>query len=128
MLYSIDSGQYVTRLPHQTDYDRWRKNISDDEYKAVEDAINARIDASEINTAGWIPGHDWTGTVYEPIYKACGKNVTQAGMFFGLIVFKLLMERQGKTWGFGRYEKDGRQIASMTYFELGNPPMKGNTP
>lgn len=128
MLYSVDSGQYVTRLPHQTDYDRWRKNISDDEYKAVEDAINARIDASEINTAGWIPGHDWTGTVYEPIYKACGKNVTQAGMFFGLIVFKLLMERQDKTWGFGRYEKEGRQIASMTYFELKNPPMKSKTP
>lgn len=122
MLYSVDSGQYVTRLPHQTDYYRWRKNISDDEYKAVEDNINARIDASEINTAGWIPSHDWTGTVYEPIYKACGENVTQAGIFFGLVVFKLLMERQDKTWGFGRYEKDGRQIASMTYFELKNPP------
>lgn len=63
-----------------------------------------------------------------PLYVACGKNVTQAGMFFGLIVFKLLMERQDKTWGFGRYEKDGRQIASMTYFELKNPPMKGKTP
>jgi hypothetical protein len=124
MLYSADSGQYVTRLPHQTDYDRWKKSISDDEYKAVEDALNARIDASEINTAGWIPGHDWTGTVYEPIYVACGRKEPQAGMFFGLIVFKLLMERQDRTWGFGRYEKDGRQIASMTYFELKNPPQR----
>lgn len=124
MLYSVDSGQYVMSLPHQPDYDRWRKNISDDEYKAVEGTLNARIDASKINTAGWIPGHDWTGTVYEPIYVACGKNVAQAGMFFGLIVFKLLMERTDKTWGFGRYEKDGRQIASMTYFELKNPPKR----
>lgn len=124
MLYSVDSGQYVMSLPHQPDYDRWRKNISYDEYKAVEGTLNARIDASKINTAGWIPGHDWTGTVYEPIYEACGKNVTLAGMFFGLIVFKLLMERQDKTWGFGRYEKNGLQIASMTYFELKNPPKR----
>ncbi|MGN8774718.1 hypothetical protein [Candidatus Weimeria sp. HCP3S3_B5] len=128
MLYSIDSSKYVTRLPHQADYDRWRKNISDDEYKAVEGTLNARIDASKINTAGWIPGHDWTGTVYEPIYEACGKNVTLAGMFFGLIVFKLLMERQDKTWGFGRYENNGLQIASMTYFELKNPPKRNRRP
>ena len=124
MLYSVDSGKYVTRLPHQADYDTWRQNISDKKYRDIEDALNVRINQSEINTAGWIPGHDWTGTVYEPIYEACKENVTQAGMFFGLIVFKLLMERQDKTWGFGRYEKDGRQIASMTYFELKNPPRR----
>lgn len=124
MLYSVDNGKYVTRLPHKVDYDKWRKNISDRDYEDIEDALNAKLDQSEINTAGWIPGHDWTGTVYEPIYEACGKNVTLAGMFFGLIVFKLLMERQDKTWGFGRYEKNGRQIASMTYFELKNPPKR----
>jgi len=25
-----------------------------------------------------------------------------------------------KVWGFGRFEKDGKQIASMTYFVLDN--------
>ena len=34
------------------------------------------------------------------------------------------MKHQDKTWGFGRYEKDGRQIASMTNFELKNPPRR----
>jgi hypothetical protein len=43
-------------------------------------------------------------------------------MFFGLIVFNLLMNRQDKVWGFGRFEKDGKPIESMTYFVLDNPP------
>lgn len=64
----------------------------------------------------------FTGTVYEPIYEACGKNVSQSGLFFGLIVFYILMNREDKVWGFGRFEKDGKQIASMTYFVLDNPP------
>lgn len=124
MLYSIDSQKYVTRLPHQADFDKWMKNLSVADYRKIEDALNEKIDQKEINTAGWLPGHDWTGTVYEPIYDACGKNVTLSGMFFGLIVFDLLMNRQDKVWGFGRYEKNGKQIASMTYFELKNPPAR----
>lgn len=38
------------------------------------------------------------------------------------------MKHQDKTWGFGRYEKDGRQIASMTNFELKNPPKMNRMP
>ena len=91
---------------------------------AILEALNEKIDQNDINTAGWLPGHDWTGTVFEPIYDACGKNVTQAGMFFGLIVFDLLMNREDRVWGFGRFEKDGKQIASMTYFVLQNPPAR----
>ena len=71
-----------------------------------------------------LPGHDWTGTVYEPIYEACGRNVSQSGLFFGIIVFNLLMNRDDKVWGFGRFEKDGKQIASMTYFVIHNPPAR----
>ncbi|MDD2981182.1 MAG: hypothetical protein PHN80_14605 [Hespellia sp.] len=91
MLYSIDSGKYVDKLPHKKDYDNWRVHISDADFSAVIDEINTQINKSDINTAGWIPGHDWTDTVYEPLYYACGRNTTQAGMFFGLIVFNLLM-------------------------------------
>ena len=45
-------------------------------------------------------------------------------MFFGLIVFDLLMRKDDKTRGFGRFEKDGKQIASITYFVLDNPPAR----
>ncbi len=124
MLYSIDRGKYVTSVPHKKDFDKWMKNLSADDYRKIEDALNEKIDQNDINTAGWLPGHDWTGTVFESIYDACGKNVTQAGMFFGLIVFDLLMNREDRVWGFGRFEKDGKQIASMTYFVLNNPPAR----
>ena len=124
MLYSIDSGKYVSRIPHKKDFDKWMKNLSDEDYKKIEDELNSKIDENDVNTAGWLPGDDWRGTVYEPIYKVCAKNVTQSGLFFGLIVFNILMNREDKVWGFGRFEKDGKQIASMTYFLLDNPPVR----
>lgn len=122
MLYSIDSGKYVTQVPHKTDFAKWMKNLSKSDYQAIADTLNEKIDESDINTAGWLPGHDWTGTVYEPIYEACKRNKVQSGMFFGLIVFELLMKSEDRTWGFGRFERDGKQIESMTYFVLENPP------
>ena len=122
MLYSIDSGKYVTTNPHKKDFEKWMNKLSEEDYKKIIAELNSKIDQSDVNTAGWLPGHDWTGTVYEPIFDACGKNVTQSGMFFGLIVFDLLMKRKDNVWGFGRFEKDGKQIASMTYFIIGNPP------
>ena len=94
MLYSIDSGKYITVLPHKKDYEKWRNHLSDED----------------------------TGTVFEPIYYACGRNERQAGMFFGLILFNYLMLRPDAVWGFGRFEKNGVQIESTTYFELKNPP------
>lgn len=124
MLFSIDSDKYVKQVPHKAEFDRWMKRLSVEDYEKIEDALNEKIDQSDINTAGWLPGHDWSGTVFEPIYHACSKNVAQSGLFFGLIVFKLLMERKDRVWGFGRFEKDGKQIASMTYFVLDNPPAK----
>ena len=32
------------------------------------------------------------------------------------------MLRPDAVWGFGRFEKNGVQIESTTYFELKNPP------
>ena len=119
MLCSINSGKYVKTLPHKKNYDKWHKHLSDEDYAKI---IDERIDSQEINTAGWIPGHDWTGTVFEPIYYACGRNERQAGMFFGLILFNYLMHRPDGVWGFGRFEKDGVPIESTTYFEIKNPP------
>lgn len=122
MLYSIDTGKYVNRLPHEADFRKWMSKLAEDDYKKIEEELLVKINESDINTAGWIPGKDWTGTVYEPIYKACGQNITQAGFFFGLILFNLLMNYEGKVWGFGKFEKDGKEIKSTTYFVLNNPP------
>ncbi len=70
----------------------------------------------------WIPGSDWTGTVFQPIYeKACKCNREAAAEFFGLIFWAVLLERND-VWSFGRYEKDGIPIGGMTYFKFGRIP------
>lgn len=119
MLISIDSGEQVKKLPHKKEYDKWRARISDNHFDAIVDELNRRIDSDEVHTAGWMPGSDWDGTVFEPIYFACGRSVQAAGMFFGLIVFKIMMDRDDM-WGFGKFEKDGVPIQSMTYFKIKN--------
>lgn len=124
MLYSIDTGKYVNHMPHKNEFDKWMKNLTSEDYDKLIDVLNEKIDESDINTAGWLPGNDWTGTVYEPLYLACGEDKVKSGMFFGLILFDLLMSRKDKVWGFGRFEKDGKQLGSMTYFVLNNPPKK----
>ena len=108
MLYAVDTGKKITKLPHKSDYVKWRKRIS--------------TEGNEVNTAGWIPGSNWIGTPYEKIYYACGQNEIQAGLFFGLIVFKLFMDDEDTVWGFGRYEANGHKIRSMTYFKLNVDP------
>lgn len=105
MLYSIDTGKYVSRIPHKKDFDKWMKNLSDEDYKKIEDEINSKIDQNDINTVGWLPGHDWTGTVYEAIYKTCAKNLSQSGLFFGLIVFNILMNRKDIVWGYSIFNE-----------------------
>lgn len=124
MLYSIDGNKYIETLPHKQQFDSWMKNLSTQDYSKIVDTLNDRVDRSDINTSSWIPGSDWSGTVYEPIYHACGDNKEVSGLFFGLILFKILMERQDAVWGFGRYENNGIPIRGTTYFILHNPPQR----
>lgn len=77
-----------------------------------------RIDDKDIETSSWIPGAEWKGTVYWPIFeKACSRNVDSAARFFGLIVWDVVMKHPD-SWSFGRYELDGTPIEGMTYFRI----------
>lgn len=118
MLYSANSHKIVTRMPHKQTFERWKSGLSREDYENIVDAINERIEGKEVNTAGWIPGSDWRGTPFQPIYEASDGNEERAGLFFGLLVFETLMNRPDKTWGFGRYELNGTSMRSMTYFEV----------
>ncbi len=119
MLFSFETGKQVTSIPHKADYERWMSHLDDGDYQLIVDALNQYIDnkvaVGEPVTAGWIPGSNWTDTVYQPIWIACGRNDIQAGFFFGLIVFETMMNRP-EPWFFGKFSKDGRDIGSMTYF------------
>ena len=64
-----------------------------------------------------MPGNDWTGTVFEPIYsKAARQSYEASARCFGLMVWETFMERP-EIWFSGRFEKDGEPIGSRTYFQ-----------
>jgi hypothetical protein len=116
MLYSVDDGKIITRIPYESKYRLSRNRLSDEEYNAIVDELNRRIDSNEVHTSSWIPGSDWTGTVFEPIYsKACNEDVEEAGKCFGLILWVVMMNR-AETWSFGHYMKNDIPIEGLTYF------------
>ena len=122
MLCSVETGKYVVKLPHKMEFDAWMKKLPQADYEKIVDELNSKIDKSDINTSSWMPeDRDWD-TVYKPIAVACGNNKEASGLFFGLILFDLLMKREDAVWGFGRYEKNGIPIKGTTYFILHNPP------
>lgn len=84
--------------------------------------MNRRIDSvlnspEKLLTAGWIPGRDWTDTVWYPIYLAANKDQDRAAMVFGAIVFETMMNRT-EDWSLGKYQKNGTDIGSTTYFRI----------
>ena len=122
MLINIDTGRTIEYIPGKVDFDRLRSRLTDVEFEAMITRINELIDESgaEIATAGWLPGSDWTGTPFQPIYeKAAREDYTRSAMFFGQLVWYTIMHRPER-WASGRYEVDGRDIGSRTYFRLGS--------
>ena len=121
MLIDIHSERPLTRLPFEKDFTTMRERLTIEEFDSAVRRINTLIDeaGADIATAGWLPGRDWTGTPFEPIYtKGALKNYETAARLFGLLVWYVVMQRPEK-WASGRYEKDGKDIGSRTYFRVG---------
>ena len=121
MLYTVDR-ELIEYIPHVADYERWRRRLSDLEYEAIFQELNERVNEhmqrNGVVTSSWIPGADWTGTVFQPIYEnACNYDADQAALCFGLILWDVMMQRE-EAWSFGRYEKDGIEIRGLTYFRI----------
>ena len=49
MLYAVDTGKKITKLPHKSDYVKWRKRISTDDYARVVARIRATTEGNEVN-------------------------------------------------------------------------------
>lgn len=122
MLIDIDKDKVIDSVPFQGEFDVLSRRLSAAEFDAMVTRINELIDVSgaEIATAGWLPGSDWTGTPFEPIYtKAARGDFDRSAMFFGQLVWCAVMRRP-EAWGSGRYQLDGKDISSRTYFRLKN--------
>lgn len=125
MLISLDTGKPIKRMPFAKEFAALRKALTVAEFNAAVGRINELIDASndgkgDIATAGWLPGRSWRDTPFWPIYTKFKQDETVAAKMFGLLVWYVFMERTER-WGSGRYQKDGRDIGSRTYFRLRDP-------
>jgi len=116
MIYNIDTDKVITTHPYAKEFRIWRNRLSTSEFDAIVQELNLMIDQKDIHTAGWMPGKNWNGTIFEPIYtKACSRNEDESGLCFGLFVWHVFHTRSD-AWYSGKFEKDGVQIKSRTYF------------
>ncbi len=123
MLYSVPDLRRTDHVPHSGDYRHWRQaldRIDPRAYQRMHEELDRRFDGREVDTSSWIPGSDWTETVFQPIHHSCGEDETAAALFFGLLVWQVVMDRED-CWSFGRYEKEGVPIKGMTYFRIDCP-------
>ena len=117
MIIDINTGKENKVMPHSNNFYSWMDKLDYDKYEKIVGVLNTMIDEDEIHTSGWMPGSNWIGTVFEPIYLAMEKNEKKAGLFFGLIVYKVFMDRSD-TWACGKFELSGINIGSLTYFRV----------
>jgi len=125
MLVKIgDNGKVgpITAQAHDERFRQWMMHLAPADFQNICDALNIYINTQgggEIITSSWIPGADWTDTPFEPIYTAL-KNWEIARFFYGLIVWKVIMDRP-ETWSFGRYPKNEGDVIGLTYFRVEIP-------
>ena len=112
MLYSTETKTYIKKIPYKTDFDRLRNKLSDNEYRAICDELNQKIDGDEIHTSSWILGSDWSGTVYDPIYRAANEDEELAGKYFGLIMWVVMMNHP-LTWSWLFRSDHARHFGQM---------------
>ena len=83
--YSVEAGRSVDRIPHREEYERWRGRLTDERFGRIRDELLAMVDGGGIRTAGWMPGRDWTGTPWKPIYAdGCDGDGAVPGRCFGV--------------------------------------------
>ena len=123
MLYAIgDEGpELITRIPHEREYEVWMSRLDDADIRAIDEEFERRIEAKEnpeVVTSSWLPGSDWTGTPFMPIYeKAARCDMTAAGMCFGLMLWEFFMQHP-ESWSFGHYKLNEVPIEGLTYFRI----------
>jgi hypothetical protein len=118
--YALLNRQNAERhdYPARKEYKAWKKRLAAAEIAAIIVELNRLIDKCPVQTSSWMPGSDWRGTVFEPIWsKACQFNVDTAAMCFGLILWEVMMDRPD-TWSFGRYNLKDVPIKGLTYFRV----------
>lgn len=120
-IIDLDSGKPVEGVlqrgnigkGHQLIVDR----LADDELSDIRQKLDQMIISGHIHTAGWMPGKDWRGTPFQALYKKAAKsNVELAAKLFGIMVWEAF-ERSNEDWFTGRFDMNGEEIGSRTYWK-----------
>lgn len=121
-LYSVPDMKQIIKVPHDKNNRPIINRIPSEQLQVIFDELNRLIDSvvntqDELITAGWLPGKVWEDTVWYPIYVAANKDEQRAAMVFGALVFETIINRP-EDWSLGKYQVDGRDIGSTTYFRI----------
>lgn len=118
MLIDCQHGHEIKQVPFRSKFELWKSQLDPNQIAAIKSEIHELLDHGPIHTTSWIPGKDWWGTPYFPIWdRATRQNDEEAAKCFGLFVCNCVLERPER-WGYGHYEKDGVPIKGRTYFRL----------
>nr|WP_309098450.1 hypothetical protein [Fredinandcohnia onubensis] len=112
MLFSVERNP-ITEVAHKREFHQRMKNLSNEDYQAIVDELNRVINSGDVHTSSWIPGSDWRGTLYEPIWIACRKNDEVAAKFYGQILYQVMIDHPEKSC-FGDYP----HAKGKTYFKI----------
>lgn len=120
-LHSLDTLRKITHIPHRAKFDAWCSRLAEGHKEAIRNELQGLIEGDEVHTSSWMPGNNWTGTVWQPIYTdACQYDKVASGLCFGLFVWEAFMDHP-ENWSFVRSGKDGTQIKGLTYFRIDEP-------
>jgi hypothetical protein len=131
------NARAVNQLPYQAEFDRVWLKMSLPQRRQMEAEINHRLDelldapdakwGSITNTS--IEGGksspltgkrgDWSGTVFQPIFEACGRSEERAAMFFGNLWKMVIMSRPERWIGYRpdpNFPQRGITLEGKTYF------------
>lgn len=119
MLFKVN-GEEIKELYHKSEYNKVIAKLTAQEIvdieKELEKIITAKLgsDEEKVFTSSWVPGKDWSGTVYHPIYtKGTAYNEEQAGKIFGLFFMKAFIENDNE-WFFFKPNSD--EMRGSYYF------------
>jgi hypothetical protein len=97
-LYDPFSGKKMKESKYTDGFKQCRARLTDPQYKAIIDWIDGQIDTiangEEITDSSWLPGHDWSGTVLDPLYTACGADEKLAGMYWGVLLWNRFVSHE----------------------------------
>ena len=128
MLYAINGSQVkpMTDIPvkRRAFYNSIIANLAPSDLDKIKQVLNDYFDnyVEDVQVSSFVPGNNWEGTPYQQIYHACNENMEHSGFMFGLILWKVMIEREDH-WGFTNAQDSflDRDINGKVYFRINDP-------